>query len=143
MKEEEVKVLTIGDYLINKVKFEVPEDSVKVILVDRDLEYDTPFMDCDKDTARLAYADMLKWIVLGPSKFNNTSDTDNGWSHSGGGYELSDEDISELKAEANAIYTELEPESVLKRKSTFRMTSHGIKRANYTLWGEPLPHVIM
>lgn len=142
MKEEEVKVLTIGDYLINKVKFEVPEDCVKVILVDRDLDYGTPYMDCDKDTARLAYADILKWLVLGPSKFNNTSDTDNGWTHSGGGYELSDEDISELKAEANAIYAELEPESALKRKSTFRMTSHGIKRANRTMWGEPMPHVI-
>ncbi len=142
MEEEEVKVLTIGDYLINKVKFEVPEDCVKVILVDRDLDYGTPYMDCDKDTARLAYADILKWLVLGPSKFNNTSDTDNGWSHSGGGYELSDEDISELKAEANAIYAELEPESALKRKSTFRMTSHGIKRANRTMWSEPMPHVI-
>ncbi len=142
MEEEEVKVLTIGDYLINKVKFAVPEDCVKVILVDRDLDYGAPYMDCDKDTARLAYADILKWLVLGPSKFNNTSDTDNGWSHSGGGYELSDEDISELKAEANAIYAELEPESALKRKSTFRMTSHGIKRANRTMWGEPMPHAI-
>lgn len=140
---EEVKTLSIGDYLVNKVKFEVPEDSVKVILVDRGLDYDTAHADCDKNTVRLAYADLLKWIVLGPSKFNNTSDTDNGWTHSGGGYELSDEDISELKAEANAIYAELEPESALKRKSAFRMTSHGIKKANRTLCGEPMPHVIL
>lgn len=140
--EEEAKILVVGDYLINKVKFEVPEEAVNVILVDRSLEYNTPFMDCEKDTVRLAYADMLKWIVLGPSKFNNTSDSDNGWTHSGGGYELSDDDISELKAEANAIYAELEPTSELKRKSAFRISSHGIKRANRTLWGQPLPHVI-
>lgn len=140
---EEVKTLSIGDYLVNKVKFEVPEGTVKVILADRELDYDTAYADCDKNTVRLAYADLLKWIVLGPSKFNNTSDTDNGWTHSGGGYELSDEDISELKAEANAIYAELEPESALKRKSAFRMTSHGIKKANRTLCGEPLPHVIL
>ncbi len=140
--EEDVKVLVVGDYLVSKVKFGVPEDSVKAILVDRNLDYDTPFMDCEKDTVRLAYADMLKWLVLGPRKLNNTSDSDNGWTHSGGGYELSDDDISELKAEANAIYAELEPTSELKKKSTFRMSSHGIKRANRTLWGEPLPHVI-
>lgn len=140
--EEEAQVLTIGDYIINKVKFEVPEDSVKVILVDRGLEYDAPYMDCEKNSVRLAYADMLKWIILGPSKFNNTSDTDNGWTHSGGGYELSDDDISALKAEANAIYSELEPESELKKKSTFRISSHGIKRANYTMWGQPVPHII-
>lgn len=140
--EEEVKILTVGDYLINKVKFEVPEDSVKVILVDRELEYDTPYIDCDKAAVRLAYADVLKWIILGPSKFNNTSDSDNGWTHSGGGYELSDEDINALKAEANAIYSELEPESELKKKSTFRISSHGIKRANYSIWGQPMPHII-
>ncbi len=140
--EEEVKILTVGDYVINKVKFEVPEDSVKVILVDRELEYDTPYIDCDKAAVRLAYADVLKWIILGPSKFNNTSDTDNGWTHSGGGYELSDEDISALKAEANAIYSELEPESELKKKSTFRISSHGIKRASYSMWGQPMPHII-
>ncbi len=140
--EEDVKVLVVGDYLVSKVKFGVPEDSVKAILVDRNLDYDTPFMDSEKDTVRLAYADMLKWLVLGPRKLNNTSDSDNGWTHSGGGYELSDDDISELKAEANAIYAELEPTSELKKKSTFRMSSHGIKRANRTLWGEPLPHVI-
>ncbi len=140
--EEEAKILVVGDYLTNKVKFEVPEEAVKVILVDRELDYDTPYADCDRDTVRLAYADMLKWLVLGPSKFNNTSDSDNGWTHSGGGYELSDDDISELKAEANAIYAELEPASELKRKSTFRIVSHGIKRANRTLYGGPLPHVI-
>lgn len=139
---EEAQVLTIGEYLVNKVKFDVPEESVKALLADRELTYETPFFDCDKDTARLAYADMLKWIILGPSKVNNTSDTDNGWTHSGGGYELSDDDISALKAEANAIYSELEPESELKKKSTFRISSHGIKRANYTMWGQPAPHVI-
>lgn len=139
---EEAQALTIGEYLVNKVKFEVPEESVKALLADRELTYETPFFDCDKDTVRLAYADMLKWIILGPSKVNNTSDTDNGWTHSGGGYELSDDDISALKAEANAIYSELEPESELKKKSTFRISSHGIKRANYTVWGQPIPHII-
>ena len=55
---------------------------------------------------------------------------------------MSDEDRSEMKAEANAIYAELEPESMLKKKSTFRVVSNGIKRANYSPFGEPLPHII-
>ena len=85
---------------------------------------------------------MLFRSVLGPSKVNNTSDSDNGWTHSGGGYDMSDEDRSEMKAEANAIYAELEPESMLKKKSTFRVVSNGIKRVNYSPFGEPLPHTI-
>ena len=51
-------------------------------------------------------------------------------------------DRAELKAEANAIYAELEPGSVLKKKSSFRITSHGVKRADYSTFGCPLPHII-
>lgn len=140
--DEEMKVYTVNDYLINKVKFEMPMKSLQAIMVDRGLEDGIDLAACDKDKVRLAYADMLKWFVLGPSKVNNTSDSDNGWTHSGGGYDMSNEDRAELKAEANAIYQELEPDSMLKKKSTFRITSHGVKRANYSPWGCPLPHII-
>ena len=132
---------TVGKYLKGKVKCGVTEDTLRAILADRGLTMDAAWADTDKDLLRLCYADVLKWYVLGASKVNNTSDTDNGWSHSGGGYELSDEDIASLKSEANAIYAELEPESALKRKSRFRMQSYGVKRADTTLSGESLPHI--
>lgn len=134
-----MKVYTVNEYLINKVKFEIPMSALKAIMADRELEDGIDLSACDKDKVRLAYADMLKWFVLGPSKVNNTSDSDNGWTHSGGGYDMSDEDRGELKAEANAIYEELEPKSVLKKKATFKIVSHGVKRANYSPWGVPLP----
>ena len=137
-----MKVYTVNDYLINKVKFEMPMKALQAIMVDRELEDGIDLAACDKDKVRLAYADMLKWFVLGPSKVNNTSDSDNGWTHSGGGYDMSDADRSELKAEANAIYKELEPESMMKKRSTFRITSNGVKRANFTSLGCPLPHII-
>ena len=140
--DSEMQIYTVNEYLINKVKFEMPREALKAIMVDRELEDGIDLASCDKDKVRLAYADMLKWFVLGASKVNNTSDSDNGWTHSGGGYDMSDEDRSELKAEANAIYKELEPSSMLKKKSTFRITSHGVKRANFSPWGHPLPHII-
>lgn len=140
--DEEIKIYTINDYLINKVKFEIPMKALQAIMVDRELEDGIDYSACDKDKVRLAYADILKWFVLGPSKVNNTSDSDNGWTHAGGGYDMSDEDRAELKAEANAIYQELEPSSMLKKKSTFRITSHGIKQANYSEWGTPLTRIL-
>ena len=140
--DEEMKVYTVNDYLINKVKFKMPMEALLAIMVDRELEDGIDLAACDKDKVRLAYADMLKWFVLGPSKVNNTSDSDNGWTHSGGGYDMSDEDRAELKAEANAIYQELEPDSMLKKKSTFRIVSHGVKKANYSPWGSLLPHIV-
>lgn len=135
-------VLTAYDYLIDKVKFDVPKKTMLSIMVVRGIDLEALYKEVDKDTLRLAYADTLKWFIIGPSKKNNVSDSDNGWSHSEGGYQISDEDRKEMKAEANAIYKELEPESVMKRKSTFRMVSHGIKKANVTSYGMKLPHTI-
>ena len=135
------KTYTIEDYILAKVKFEVPVDALYPIFIDRGFEKSTPINDCDMDKVRLAYADLLKWMVLGPSKVNNTSDTDNGWTHSSGGYQLTQDDIKELKSEANAIYKKLEPESVFGKKSTFRINSGGITRANIDVSGNPLPHI--
>lgn len=135
--EEEVR--TTYTHLINKVRFSVPRQAMLGILAERGLYPEESYEDCDKDKARLAYADTLKWFILGPGKVNNTSDADNGWSHSEGGFDISEEDIKNMAAEANAIYAELDPASMLKRRSTFRMSSHGISRANLDLCGMPLP----
>lgn len=135
------KTYTIEDYILAKVKFEVPVDALYSIFIDRGFEKSTPIIDCDMNKVRLAYADLLKWMVLGPSKVNNTSDTDNGWTHSSGGYQLTQDDIKELKSEANAIYKKLEPESVFGKKSVFRINSSGIMRANMDIYDSPLPHV--
>lgn len=140
--EKETNAYTVLDYLANKVNFEVYRETVIGILADRGVDPSDMYVDSDKDTMRLAYADLLKWFLLGPSKVNNTSDSDNGWTHSGGGYDMSDDDRAEMKAEANAIYKELEPGSMLKKKSSFRIISHGVKRASYSPWGRPLPHLI-
>lgn len=140
--EKETNAYTVLDYLANKVNFEVYRETVIGILADRGVDPSDMYVDSDRDSMRLAYADLLKWFLLGPNKVNNTSDSDNGWTHSGGGYDMSDDDRAEMKAEANAIYKELEPGSMLKKKSSFRIISHGVKRASYSPWGSPLPNLI-
>lgn len=135
-------IYTLEDALFSKVRFNIPDDTVHTILIERALDGSMAYADANRDDVRLAYADILKWLVLGPSKMNNTSDSDNGWSHTEGGFEMSERDRAELKAEANAIYAELEPGSMLKKKSSFRITSHGVKRADISAFGCPLPHII-
>lgn len=141
MEMENEFVLTAYEYLINKVKFDVPKKTLLSIMAVRSIGFESLYEEADKDSLRLAYADLLRWFVIGPSKKNNVSDSDNGWSHSEGGYQITDEDRNEMKAEANAIYAELEPESVMKKRSSFRMVSHGIKKADRSMYGSPLPHV--
>lgn len=142
MNDKVETVYTVMDYLPAKVKFDIPKAAMLAIFADRDVDPATPYADADKGALRLAYADMLKWFVLGGSKENNTSDTDNGWTHSGGGYELDDTDRKLLIKEANAIYDELEPTSVIKNKTTFKIMSFGVRRADYDIAGNPIPHII-
>lgn len=136
MESAEKKMFTAGDWLAAKVKFGVPDETIEAVLAERGAEPCTPYADCERDALRLAYADILRWMVLGPGKVNNDTDSDNGWSHTSGGYDMSDGDRAELKAEANAIYRELEPGSVLKNRPTFRMRTHGVKRANLAAWAD-------
>lgn len=133
------KVYTVGDWLFDCVNFAVPEGAVNYVCANRGVSPNTAFADYDADI-RLLKADLYKWIILGPGKVNNTSDSDNGWSHSDGGYTLSESDKKMLMDEANAIYEELEPESVFGKKK-IRMRSAGIMPAYRDVDGEPLPRV--
>ena len=140
------EVYTVGDWISGCVNFAVPQSAVDYVCVMRGIEPTIEFNAfydeerrvalglCD---ARLLKADLFKWILLGPGKVNNTSDSDNGWSHSDGGYTLSEADKKLLMDEANAIYEELEPESVFGKKK-IRMRSAGIMPAYRDTDGTPL-----
>lgn len=128
---------TVKDWLFGSVNFQIPDSAVAHVMYERGVEEDTYLSDAEKNTLRLMKADLYKWIVLGAGKVNNTSDSDNGWSHSDGGYTLSKDDKKLLMDEANVIYAELEPESVFGKKK-IRMRSAGIMPAYRDLDGEPL-----
>ncbi|MBR1449557.1 MAG: hypothetical protein IJ588_12535 [Prevotella sp.] len=149
------RVYTVGDWLFGCVNFAVPQSAVDAICAQRGVEAGTEYggyiaamtsqsteEDAPLPDIRLLKADLYKWIVLGPGKVNNTSDSDNGWSHSEGGYSLSKDDKKLLMGEANAIYEELEPESVFGKRQT-KVHSRGIMPAMRSLDGEPLPRVLL
>lgn len=148
MGTEEENTYTVQDHLAAQFKFDIPKAALKAKLIDRDLEPETEYTADFRNDGEsmkkfsLAYADMIKWFVLGMSKKNNSSDSDNGWTHSGGGYEIDDTDRKLLIDEANAIYKKFEPASVIKSGTTFRMSSFGIQPANYDIAGFPIPHII-
>lgn len=133
-------VYTVGDWLAGCVNFAVPSDAIEYICANRDMSSGEPYNPelLEGGVLRLMKADLYKWIVLGAGKVNSTSDSDNGWSHSGGGYTLSEYDKRLLRDEANGIYDELEPESVFG-KTKIRMRSAGIMPAYRDVDGCPLP----
>ena len=132
------RVRTVGDFLFGCVNFAVPDDAVIGIAKDRNFSVDDNADDIGKDSRRLMKADLYKWIVMGPGRITDTKDQDNGWAHAGGGYTLSEFDKKLMMNEANAIYAELEPESVFGKKK-IRMRSAGIMPAYRDTDGTPLP----
>ena len=134
---------TVKDWLCDSVNFSIPVSAVSYVCSCRGVGQQIPYVDMvsdgkPSDMLRLLKADLLKWIVLGAGKVNNTSDSDNGWSHSSGGYTLSEADKRLLIDEANAIYEELEPESIFGKKK-IRMRSAGIMPAYRDTDSTPLP----
>jgi hypothetical protein len=140
MKDDAAEVYTVTDWLRGCVNFAIPDDAITAIIMERGVDGDLAYTDREQlgIDIRLLKADLLKWIVLGAGKVNNTSDSDNGWSHSDGGYTLSKDDKKLLMDEANGIYAELEPESVFGKKK-IRVRSAGIMPAYRDTDGSPLP----
>lgn len=133
--EEEQAILTISAYLYGSVNFPIPEEAMLCILTDRDVTMSTPASDLDVKTRELLRADVLKWVCLSPNKCGSVSDSDNGWSHSEGGYTLTSADKSLLKNEANSIYEKYDEATFGKSKVS--VTSWGIKPADRELDGRP------
>lgn len=135
--------MTIKDYIIGSIRFKVDEGAVDAILVRRGVDGAQEYQPQSVEgvSVELLRADLMKWVVLGPSRESNTSDSDNGWSHSEGGYTLDAKDKKLLIAEANAIYkAEDEMENMFGR-SQFRIISNGVMPALRTLDGRPIPRI--
>ena len=128
MSEEAGKVYTMADWLADCVEIPVSAGLVRSILAEREVSEDSSFYDTNKAVRELCKADLL-WALgtTTPNRMGAVSDSDNGWSHSDGGYTLTEGDKKRLLAEANAIYGKYdEPTKGTKTKIT--ITQHGISR---------------
>ena len=128
MSEEAGKVYTMADWLADCVEMPISAGLVRSILAEREVSEDMAFDDANQEVRELCKADLYSRIALtSPNRMGAVSDSDNGWSHSDGGYTLTEGDKKRLLAEANAIYGKYdEPTKGTKTKIT--ITQHGISR---------------
>ena len=133
--------MTIREYIFGCVNFPVPDEAADYILAEREVNGSTDFATTDKRIRELLKADLYVWICLGPSKVNSTSDSDNGWKHSEGGYTLSDEDKDRMLAAAKAIYEKYDEEFDADDSVSVHVSSFGITPCDYNEAGFPLPHI--
>ena len=139
--EVDNKIRTAEDYIFGCVNFALPQEAADYVLGERKINHDKPYEELEKRDKDLLKADLYVWICLGPSKVNSTSDSDNGWSHSEGGYTLTDEDKDRMLAFAKAIYEKYDEEFVDDSVSV-AISSFGIQPCDYDEAGIPLPHFV-
>lgn len=115
--------MTIEDYLKGKVGFDVADNAILSILVDRDVESGTDVSELDKRTKDLCRADLYMWCASTPSVRGAIEDADGTWKHKEGATESSAYDKRLLRQMANDIYN-LYGENVVAMK--IRITSWGM-----------------
>lgn len=96
--------MTIEEYLKGKVGFEVSENAIASILVDREVESGADVQTLDKRTKDLCRADLYMWCASTPSKTGSVEEADGVWKHKSGGTESSAFDKRTLRQMANDIY---------------------------------------
>lgn len=138
------KIYTIGDYLFDCVNFAIPQGAVNATCIQRGIEPTKTFASVGQRERDLLKADLYVWICMGPSKVNSTTDSDNGWSHSGGGYTLTDEDKDRLLQIAKSIYEKYDEEfDDIDDSVEVTVSSFGIKPCDYNEAGIAVPHIEM
>ena len=158
----EKKVRTVRDYVFGCVNFQISDETAEHICDERGIDPDKTFDELfpkpeadapdavaddenviePKRTKELLKADLYVWICMGPTKVNSTSDSDNGWSHSEGGYQLTDEDKDRMLAYAKSIYEKYDEEFDYDDSVEVNVSSFGIQPCDYDEAGIPLPHEV-
>lgn len=74
--------LTISDYIIGSVGFDVPTTALSTIFHKRSVVGEADVSTTTQPTLDLCVADALKWAVTLPSGSKRVDDADAGWKHS-------------------------------------------------------------
>ena len=102
--------ITIEQYLRGKVGYEIPDNAIASILVDRDIEAGTKVTELSTDEATntklkdLCTADLYLYCASTPSTISSHKEQDGGWTLESGGTQHSAYDARQLRAMAQAIY---------------------------------------
>jgi hypothetical protein len=96
--------MTVEEYLYGCVGFDVAENAIATILVDRDVQAGSSVLALDKRTKDLCKADLYMWCASTPSIMGSVEDSNGVWKHKEGGTQSSAYDKRNLRAMANDIY---------------------------------------
>lgn len=120
--------MTVEEYLYGCVGFDVAENAIATILIDRGVEAGSSVLALDKKTKDLCKADLYMWCASTPSIMGSVEDSNGVWKHKEGGTQSSASDKRNLRAMANDIY-KLYGENTVS--SSMRIVSFGMSMAKH------------
>ena len=120
--------MTVEEYLHGCVGFDVADNAISTILVDREVEAGSSVLALDKRTKDLCKADLYMWCASTPSIIGSVEDSNGVWKHKEGGTQSSAYDKRNLRAMANDIY-KLYGENTVS--SSMRIVSFGMSMAKH------------
>jgi hypothetical protein len=121
--------MTVEEYLYGCVGFDVAENAIATILIDRGVEAGSSVLALDKKTKDLCKADLYMWCASTPSIMGSVEDSNGVWKHKEGGTQSSASDKRNLRAMANDIY-KLYGENTVS--SSMRIVSFGMSMAKHS-----------
>lgn len=104
------ETLTIEKYLRGKVGYDIPDNAIASVLVDRGIALGTDVTALDSDSAtnvklrELCTADIYLYCASTPSTISSSRENDGGWTQEKGGTQHSAYDARQLRAMAQDIY---------------------------------------
>jgi hypothetical protein len=120
--------MTVEEYLYGCVGFDVAENAIATILIDRGVESGSSVLALDKKTKDLCKADLYMWCASTPSIMGSVEDSNGVWKHKEGGTQSSASDKRNLRAMANDIY-KLYGENTVS--SSMKIVSFGMSMAKH------------
>jgi len=120
--------MTVEEYLYGCVGFDVAENAISTILVDRGVEAGSSILSLDKKTKDLCKADLYMWCASTPSIMGSVEDSNGVWKHKEGGTQSSAYDKRNLRAIANDIYKLYGERTV---SSNMRIVSFGLSTVKH------------
>ncbi|PXV62374.1 hypothetical protein CLV62_12063 [Dysgonomonas alginatilytica] len=96
--------VTIEDYLIGLVGFDVNEIALNSIRVFREIEKNSDVSELSMKDKELLYADLLMWAASSPTSYTGSKDSDGGWTHTEAGKTISVTDKKRFENTAKSIY---------------------------------------
>ena len=134
--EQAESTYLLREWLLESVNIPINEDTIKAVMLAREVVFDLPFEESTGKERDLCRADLLTLLATSATKLDSQTEKDNGWSSTQGGYTLSESDKRRYLRMADALYTRHGEKSLTSNKVRVKIHHYGIRERRICAWDD-------